>query len=153
MPSPRMSEDEIWDTVVNSHTGILTTLRRDGNPIALPLWFVCLDRTIYAQSRGKKLARIAHDPRASFLVESGYKWAELKAVHLIGTAKIIDLDEDLACRFRDEMARKYADARSSPSEMPKETADHYRTGIRGVIEFSPTPGERILNWDNANLFK
>jgi nitroimidazol reductase NimA-like FMN-containing flavoprotein (pyridoxamine 5'-phosphate oxidase superfamily) len=153
MPSPRMTEDEIWATVAEAHTGILTTLRRDGNPIALPLWFVCLDRRIYAQSRGKKLARIEHDPRASFLVESGYRWAELKAVHLIGTAHIVELDDEIAGRFRDEFDRKYAGARSAPTEMPKETANHYRTAKGGLIEFIPAPGERVLNWDNANLFK
>src|SRR5262249_19765720 len=137
MASPRMTEDQIWDEIINAHTGILTTLRRDGNPIALPLWFVCLDRKIYAQSRGKKLARIAHDSRASFLVESGYRWAELKAVHLIGTAAIVDLDDGLSDRFRAEMARKYASARSAPTDMPKETANHYKTAIGGLIEFTP----------------
>ena len=58
MPSPRMTEEEIWSFVTDAHTGILTTLRRDGVPIALPLWFACLDRRIYFRTRGKKLARI-----------------------------------------------------------------------------------------------
>ena len=71
MASPRMTEQEIWDYVTDAPTGILTTLRRDGVPVAMPIWFACVDRTIYIQTRGKKLQRIAHDPRASFLVESG----------------------------------------------------------------------------------
>ena len=148
-PSPRMSPEEIWDFVAESHTGILTTLRRDGVPMALPLWFACIDRTIYARTRGKKLLRIAHDPRAAFLVESGTRWAELKAVHMTGRAEIVDLDDDLGRRFREEIGRKYRSARATGTEMPTESADHYRTAVAGVVRF--TPDDRILNWDNAKL--
>ncbi|MDO8361680.1 MAG: pyridoxamine 5'-phosphate oxidase family protein [Actinomycetota bacterium] len=149
MPSPRMTEDEIWSFVTDSHTGIMTTLRRDGSPVSLPLWFVCLDRQIYCRTRGKKLDRIRHDSRASFLVESGLKWAELKAAHLSGIAEIVDLDADLAQRFNEETARKYASFRTTSEEMPSETAEHYRRSIGGVVRFTPTG--KILNWDNAKL--
>ncbi len=47
-PSLRLTDDEIWEFVAGSHTGIMTTLRRDGMPIALPVWFVCLDKVHYA---------------------------------------------------------------------------------------------------------
>src|SRR3954454_11070670 len=107
MASPRMTEDEIWAFVTDAPTGILTTLRRDGVPVAMPLWFACLDRTIYMQTRGKKLQRIAHDPRASFLVETGHRWVDLKAVHFTGTAELVDLEPELARRFRTEIDRKY----------------------------------------------
>lgn len=149
MPSPRMSDDEIWSFVTDSHTGIMTTLRRDGSPITLPLWFVCLDRHIYLRTRGKKLDRIRHNTTASFLVESGDKWAELKAVHLSGVAEIVDLDGDLAQRLRDEMDRKYAAFRTASEDMPEATAKHYKTSMSGVVRFTPTG--KILNWDNAKL--
>jgi nitroimidazol reductase NimA-like FMN-containing flavoprotein (pyridoxamine 5'-phosphate oxidase superfamily) len=148
-PTVRMTDDEIWSFVADAHTGILTTLRRDGTPITLPLWFCCVDRTIYVQSRGKKLDRIRHDPRASFLVEAGTRWVELKAVHLTGRAEIVDLDDPLSTRFRAELARKYAASRASGTEMPKASADVYRSAVRGIIRF--TPDDRILQWDNAKL--
>jgi nitroimidazol reductase NimA-like FMN-containing flavoprotein (pyridoxamine 5'-phosphate oxidase superfamily) len=147
-PSPRMTTDEIWAYVTDAHTGIMTTLRRDGVPIALPLWFACLDRRIYLQTRGRKLLRLARDPRASFLVESGERWADLKAVHLTGTAELVDLDGELAPRFRAEIDRKYAAFRST-DVMPKETASYYARAMTGVVRFSPDG--RILNWDNAKL--
>jgi nitroimidazol reductase NimA-like FMN-containing flavoprotein (pyridoxamine 5'-phosphate oxidase superfamily) len=145
-----MTPDEIWDFVVEGHTGIMTTLRRDGVPMALPLWYACLDRTIYARTRGKKLKRIANDSRASFLVESGERWAELKAVHLTGRAEIVDLEPELAGRFRAEIARKYAAFRTAEAEMPEATATHYAKAMSGVVRF--IPDERILHWDNAKLF-
>ena len=147
-PSPRMTEDECWNFVTDAHTGILTTLRRDGSPVALPMWFACLDRTIYLQTRGRKLQRIEHDPRASLLVEQGEQWAELKAVHVTGTAEIVGLEPALAARFRAEVQRKYSAFRTQ-SAMPKDTADYYAQAIVGVVRLTPTG--RVLNWDNAKL--
>ena len=143
-----MTAEECWDYVQNGHTGILTTLRRDGVPVAMPMWYACLDRTIYMQTRGKKLQRIEHDPRASFLVESGQRWADLKAVHLTGRADIIDLDAELSARFNADIDRKYK-AYSSRTEMPKETAAFYAKALTGLVRF--TPDARILNWDNTKL--
>ena len=55
---------------------IMTTLRRDGMPIAMPMWFAAIDERIYVNTRGKKLHRHRHMIRAaSFLVESGERVA------------------------------------------------------------------------------
>ncbi len=55
----RLSEDEAWDVLDKSHTGILTTLRRDGTPASLPVWYVVDERTIVVRTppRTKKVAR------------------------------------------------------------------------------------------------
>jgi nitroimidazol reductase NimA-like FMN-containing flavoprotein (pyridoxamine 5'-phosphate oxidase superfamily) len=149
MASPRMTDDEIWAFVSDAHTGVMTTLRRDGVPIALPLWFACVDRQVYAQTRGKKLQRIAHDSRSSFLVESGERWAELQAVHFTGTAEIIDVEGDLARQIRQEIERKYAAFTTPRAAMPKATGDHYATTMSAVVRF--TPDTRVLSWDNRKL--
>jgi nitroimidazol reductase NimA-like FMN-containing flavoprotein (pyridoxamine 5'-phosphate oxidase superfamily) len=144
-----MTEDEIWAFVTDAPTGILTTLRRDGVPVALPLWFACLDRTIYVQTRGKKLQRIAHDPRASFLVETGQRWVDLKAVHFTGTAEIIDAPPDLTHRFGAEIERKYDAMRAKGAEMSTSTSSYYQNVRSGLVRF--TPDARILHWDNAKI--
>ena len=61
--SLRLSDDEVWEFVRDAHTGVMTTLRRDGMPISLPVWFAAVDRIIYIRTRGRKLQRIANDPR------------------------------------------------------------------------------------------
>src|SRR5215467_14621975 len=106
--SVRLSPDAAWAFIEDSHTGIFTTLRRDGMPIALPVWFVALDRTICmsAPSGTKKLSRLRHDPRASFLVEAGDKWAELEAVHLTGRVEFVD-DETEKARISTAIQAKY----------------------------------------------
>ncbi len=36
----RLNADEMRNFLEKAHTAILTTLRRDGFPVALPTWFV-----------------------------------------------------------------------------------------------------------------
>lgn len=150
--SPRMSEEEIWAFVRAGHTGIFTTLRRDGMPIAMPMWYCCIDRDIYMQTRGRKLQRIRNDPRASFLVETGDRWAELAAVHLTGRAEHVSPDHDLQAAFAAEMDRKYRPFRGGGAdgpEMPPETAEYYAKQMQGLVRF--VVEGRILNWDNSKM--
>ena len=146
----RLSDDEAWAVVEEAHTGILTTLRRDGVPIALPVWFVALDRRIYisGQAHTKKFARIRRDPRVSFLVESGVPWAELVGVHLTGQARVVE-DTDLSERVGMALHEKYDPFRIERSEMPDQTRAHYETRVT-TIEI--VPDDRILSWENARLF-
>ena len=145
----RLSREEAWAVLESAHTGIFTTLRADGVPIALPVWFVAIDERIYVgtPSHRKKLIRIAHDPRVSFLVESGEKWAELCGVHLTGVARVVD-DDVIRQRVRDAMDTKYAAFRTARSSMPERTRDTYEVPI-SLIEI--VPDERILSWDNSRL--
>jgi len=144
----RMTEDEAWDFLEQAHTGIFTTLRRDGAPISLPVWFATLDRRIYVVTRGKKVQRVAHDARSSFLAEAGERWAELQAVHLTGRSSIIEPSFDLERRIAEQMTFKYSAYRTAPKEMPKATKAHYAKA-GATIEL--VPDERILSWDNRHL--
>ena len=146
----RLSADEAWATLERAHTGVLTTLRRDGVPISLPVWFVVLDRKIYVSgpAHTKKFARVEHDPRVSFLVESGERWVDLVGVHLTGTAAIVD-DARLVRRVTEALAEKYSGFRTPRDQMPDATRAHYETA---VTTLAITPDDRILSWDNARLF-
>jgi PPOX class probable F420-dependent enzyme len=146
--SVRLTPEEAWEELARAHTGILTTLRRDGMPITLPMWFVALDRAIYfsAPAGTKKLARLRHDPRAAFLVESGQRWAELKAVHLTGRVEWLHDDDEVAVVER-ALEAKYAAFRTATTRMPQATRDRYAT--RAYLRF--VPDDRVLTWDNRKL--
>jgi PPOX class probable F420-dependent enzyme len=148
--SIRLGIDEVWETLRHAHTGVLTTLRRDGVPISLPVWFAALDRRIYVSgpAHTKKFARIARDPRVGFLVESGDRWAELLGVHLTGIARVID-DPALLERVAVALTDKYAGFRTPRDEMPDPTRANYETAVT-TIEI--TPDDRVLSWANARLF-
>lgn len=147
--SVRLDPEEAWEFVGSSHTGILTTLRADGAPISLPVWFVALERRIYVSGPGHAMRhrRIRRDPRVAFLVESGHHWRELKAVHVTGRASIVT-DRDLLTRVASEFETKYAGHRTPRSEMPAATRSHYDTE-RVTIEIAPD--DRVLSWDNAKI--
>lgn len=148
MPGFRLTPSEIWTYVTDAHTGIMTTLRRDGMPIAMPLWFAVVDETIYVSTRGKKLRRIANDPRASFLVESGEAWRDLMAVHFTGVAEVVEPDPDLLERIEAETSRKYDRFRTDSDDMPEAIAAAYGAGMRW-LRF--TPDARVLSWNNRAL--
>lgn len=144
--SVRLAADEAWRVIEASHTGLLTTLRADGSPITLPVWFVVVDRTIClsAPSRTKKVSRVRRDPRAAFLVESGMQWDELRAVHLNGLVEVVD-DEPERQLIAAAVERKYRDFQTPSTVMPADTQAHYadRTFLR------LRPYERVLSWDNS----
>lgn len=148
--SARMTTDEAWAVIERAHTGILTSLRRDGVSISLPVWFVALDRRVYVSgpAHTKKFARIRHDPRVGFLVESGTSWVELVGVHLTGIAREVD-DPALLARVHDALHAKYSRFRIDRSAMPTTTRAHYE---RATATIEIEPDDRILTWDNARLF-
>ena len=144
----RLTSDEAWEAVGAAHTGILTTLRRDGMPIALPVWFVVDDRSVALMTPAgtKKIARIRRDPRASFLVESGEQYTELCGVHLTGRVELV---EDAAAISRIEAAvnAKYAGFRPPTASLPAAAQAYYARQV--FLRF--VPDDRILTWDNARL--
>jgi hypothetical protein len=144
----RLSTEEAWAAIEKAHTGIFTTLRADGWPISLPVWFVAMDRTICigAPVRTKKISRVANDPRASFLVESGERWSELLAVHLTGRVEVIGDDRSRES-VRNLLDAKYASSRTATSAMPETTSDHYAS--MAYLRF--IPDDRILSWDNQRI--
>lgn len=135
--------------LAKAHTGIYTTLRADGVPITLPVWFVALDERIYVASPAhrKKVARVRKDPRVSFLVESGERWADLVGVHVTGRAQIVE-DAERIAQVRDLLDAKYGSFRSKRSAMPEETRSQYETE---VVVMEIVPDDRILSFDNSRV--
>ena len=148
--SVRVHDDDAWGVLERAHTGVLTSLRRDGWPISLPVWFVVLDRCVYVAGPEptKKFARIRHDPRVSFVVESGTAWAELVGVHLTGRATFLGPGAHLD-RVTAALQTKYEAFRTPRSEMPAATRARYEVAIT-TIEI--VPDARVIAWDNARLF-
>lgn len=144
----RLSDAEAWQVLAAAHTGILTTLKADGMPVTLPVWFVVDGHSIAisAPSRTKKISRVRRDPRASFLVESGERWAELRAVHLWGRVEIV-ADEHQIATIADALDAKYAAYRTARAAMPASAQEHYREHM--ILRL--VPDGRILTWDNARL--
>lgn len=145
----RLSHEEAWQVLAAAHTGILTTLKADGTPIALPVWFVALDERVYVGTpvHTKKVARVKRDPRVSFLVESGERWVDLVGVHLTGRARVVT-EPNLIARVEEALTAKYEAYRVPRTDLPDATRRFY--DVETVV-LEITPDERVLTWDNSRL--
>lgn len=145
-----MTEEEVRGFLAAAHTGVLSTLRADGRPAAVPLWFVLdgADVVVRTRSGSAKAANVRRDPRVSFLVEEGRAWAELRAVAISGRA-VAERDPAARARIDAAFAAKYA-AFLMPSGAPDASRRHYaapRVHLR--IEAAGRP----LSWDNSKLLR
>ncbi|SEG88599.1 PPOX class probable F420-dependent enzyme, Rv2061 family [Thermomonospora echinospora] len=147
--SVRLTEGEAWERLAAAHTGVFTTLRRDGRPVPLPVWFVVLGRRAYLRTPAgsAKVRRLRHDDRASLLVESGIRWTELTAVLVQGRAFPVE-DEGEQAVAQAALTDKYAGYGPPVGRLPAATREHYGQAM-AVIRFEPT--EPCVTWDNSRL--
>jgi general stress protein 26 len=144
-----MTAGEAMGRIADAHTGIVTSLRRDGVPISTPMWFCVLDGAVHFRTpaASRKAGRLRHDPRIGFLVEGGERWAQLWAVHLAGRATFVD-DSSRIERVGVALTAKYGAFRTPRVEMAEATREHYE---RPFVVVRIDAEERIVSWDNAKL--
>jgi nitroimidazol reductase NimA-like FMN-containing flavoprotein (pyridoxamine 5'-phosphate oxidase superfamily) len=146
-----LAEDELWRFIDAAPTAIVTTLRRDGWPVSLPVWFAVLDHRIYLKTyrRMRKVARIARDARASFVVEEGRVWTQLRAVSLSATAEVLPPGPETDAGRR-ALRAKYPSEIDVPMDRLPEASRAFYAGSEDVI-VKLTPVGRSLSWDNSRL--
>jgi nitroimidazol reductase NimA-like FMN-containing flavoprotein (pyridoxamine 5'-phosphate oxidase superfamily) len=144
----RLSDDEAWQFLADGHTAVFTTLRRDGWPVSLPVWFVVEDRRVYVATpmKSKKVAWLRHNGRGCLLVEQGVAWTDLAAAELPVRASVLD-DGDEAVAVSAHFARKYAAFRPVVVSVPDATKRHYAG--QAVIRLEPRGP--LLSWDNSRI--
>ncbi len=87
--------------------GILSTLRRDGSPIAIPVWFDWDGSSVrmFTNAGSPKLRRLANDARASVLVtnhiDENEKWVAFDGTVAVSDEGGFELAEKLAQRYWD----------------------------------------------------
>jgi hypothetical protein len=146
----QLTDEEIDEFLLKSHTLILSTVRRSGEPFMTPNWYVWLEGAFWIGTLAKaaKVQHIRRDPRVCCLVEEGERWVDLKAVVANCDAMIVDSQRAIE-RFYEERDRKYAEFRAPTAQVPDVTKTHYETG-RVVLKITPRPGE-IRSWYNRKI--
>ena len=87
--------------------GILATLRKDGSPIAIPVWFDWDGSSVrmFTNVGSSKLRRLANDARASVLVANNVdekeKWVAFDGSVAVSDEGGFELAEKLAQRYWD----------------------------------------------------
>lgn len=143
-----LSDEEAWGVLAAAHTGILTTMRADGFPVTLPVWFAVADREILVAGPAAthKFSRVRKDDKVAFLVESGERWTDLRAVQISGRA-VVDPAPDWE-HVDALFDAKYAGFRTPRAEMPESARARYDSR-RGLLRI--TPVRAPISWDNRRL--
>jgi nitroimidazol reductase NimA-like FMN-containing flavoprotein (pyridoxamine 5'-phosphate oxidase superfamily) len=144
-----LTDEELWEFLGDSHTGILTTLDGDGYPISLPTWHVVIDRRVYLRTldTSAKVRRLRSDARACFVAESGEHWIDLEAACLVGHAREVS-DAELMRSVTSALGEKYSGYRQPRRSLPDAVQKHYRRG-EAIIEFAGD--RRTISWHNRKI--
>jgi PPOX class probable F420-dependent enzyme len=67
-----MKPEDVTDFLGQPHVGVLATLRRDGRPYTVPVWFLHLDDAFWITGTYERVwcTQLLADPRASLCVEA-----------------------------------------------------------------------------------
>src|ERR1700761_3125323 len=93
-----MSAAEIAEFISDHGSAVLTTLRADGRPVPLPVWYVAAGGALYFQTPpgSRKVGNIERDPRGAVLIDDGERWEHLRGVLIQGTAELVTDEADRA---------------------------------------------------------
>ena len=136
-------------------TLIVTTLDRKGQPHVAPMWYFLDQGKVVFRSftKSQKIVNLRRDPRITVLVEIGIAYADLQAVMIQGTARLIDGADDPAYLLESyrRLAAKYPMVGPDPIEL--DAAD-----LKGAFgRFAPkntaviVEPRRVITWDHRKL--
>ena len=146
----QLDSQEMEEFLKSSHTLVLATTRKSGEPFLTPLWYAYHDGAIYIRTpmKSAKVQHIKRDSRVCCMVEEGERWIDLKAVVLNCDAEIVD-DEEIAKKVAEITEEKYREFRSQLKAAPKATKKHY-SGSSALIKLVPRDGE-VRSWYNQKI--
>ena len=146
----RLTEEERDEFLTNGHTLIMATIRKSGEPLLIPIWYVWMDGAFWTSTGAKspKVQHLRRDPRVCCMVEEGEKWIDLRAVIANCDAEFVT-DPALIEKFNKVRGAKYKAFGREGLAVPEATQKHYaREGV--IIRMTPRPGE-IRSWYNRKI--
>jgi PPOX class probable F420-dependent enzyme len=95
MPS-RLADPAIQQFLSSKEVVILSTLQKDGAPLAMPMWFLSDATSLYMVSVAdtQKVRNLRRDSRVCVVAESGTRGAEIRGVTIQGQVEFLERPED-----------------------------------------------------------
>jgi PPOX class probable F420-dependent enzyme len=142
-----MTAEEVQLFLEEERTGILASGGDSGYPHVVPMWYSPEGGgvSIWTYARSQKVLNLRRDPRASFLVEAGDTYADLRGVSIdAGVTVLDDYDSVLALGLR--LHNRYSGLAAAGDEPPPELVAqaHKRVGL--ILK--PV---RHRSWDHRKL--
>ena len=148
-----MTADEIDAFLESERTLVVVTLRKDGSPVAHPMWFAKLGPALYINTRRESLKtrNVSRDSRVCAVIESGETYFELRGVRVEGHCEEVTDDEEIA-RVQAAQAAKDERIGSGMSDMPKWfSGSRGRRLDQGARVVFRIPMERVYSWDFSKV--
>ncbi|MGP4017246.1 pyridoxamine 5'-phosphate oxidase family protein [Saccharopolyspora sp. 5N708] len=146
-----MSDEEIVEFIDQRRIVVLATVKSDGRPHLVPMWFVPDGPVIevWSYGRSQKTLNLRRDPRATLLLETGAEYGELRGVSLECDVQVLESPADVE-RIGLSLAQRYGSL--SPNGLVSD--EQARAGLRARaakrvgLRFTPT---RTISWDHRKL--
>ena len=97
--------DEVRALLEAANPAVITTLRRDGQPVSVATWYALVgERVLVNMDEGRaRLEHLRHDPRVSMTVLKGGDWS----THVSVVGRVVELYDDTGFADIDLLSRRY----------------------------------------------
>jgi PPOX class probable F420-dependent enzyme len=125
MPEP-LIDSRIQRFLASKEVVVLSTVQRDGAPLAMPMWFLPTAEAIYMISvEGlQKVRNLRRDPRVCVVAEAGTRGAEIKGVIVQGRVEFLEdpaerrpIIDQLLQRYDPDLARLWGGPTMPPNRV------------------------------------
>jgi PPOX class probable F420-dependent enzyme len=140
-----MSDAEITQFLLEQRVATLATVRPDGQPHLVAMWYAVLDGVLWFETKTKsqKAVNLRRDGRVTVMVESGHTYDALRGVALEGRATIVD-DPDALWAVGVNVWERYNGPYSEEVRPMVEFMLAKRVAVRVDVE-------RTRSWDHRKL--
>jgi nitroimidazol reductase NimA-like FMN-containing flavoprotein (pyridoxamine 5'-phosphate oxidase superfamily) len=92
----RLADPAIQQFLSTKDVVILSTLQKDGAPLAMPMWFLADPTYLYMISvaNTQKVRNVRRDPRVCVVAESGTRGVEIRGVTMQGSVAFLEHPEE-----------------------------------------------------------
>ncbi|MBZ5733423.1 TIGR03618 family F420-dependent PPOX class oxidoreductase [Nocardioides sp. TRM66260-LWL] len=140
-----MSDEEVWEFLHQQRSATLGTYGPQGRIHLVGMWYAVRDGAVWFETKAKaqKTLNVRRDPRASFLVEAGHTYDQLRGVAFEGRAEIVEDEQvvwDVCVDVFERCTAPYSEEMRPLVELMAKN--------RVVLRLEP---ERIRSWDHRKL--
>jgi PPOX class probable F420-dependent enzyme len=141
----RMSDEEVARFLETSRTMTMCTLRADGTPHLVAMWYALVDGVVWFETKAKsqKVANLRRNPKITCMVEAGDTYDQLRGVSLEGTAEVVD-DRDALWKVGVSVFERYTGPVTDESTPIIEMMLQKRVAVKVNVD-------RVVSWDHRKL--
>ena len=144
----RMTDAELAAFLAEQRTLILATVGRDGWPHLMPLWFTVRDGEPWAwtYARSQKVRNLERDPRATWQVEAGASYEQLRGAMVKARVELVR-DVETVAAFGVELFERY----TGTSPLAPEVRAMVEAQAPKRVAMRLAAAEPPVTWDHGKL--